>query len=301
MRTIFLASVAALLLAPATAQSQNNERQRIDTTFAFEKNGAVDLGLVSGDIVVTGWNKPEVKIFATIETGYFEFSPSPSRVRINARSRHGRMGDQRIEISVPIGTEVRASTVSGNIAVRGTAGRVQVGTVSGDLEVRDAVDEIEIRTTSGDLRAEKLRGRIRANTTSGDVVLDDVNGDLRLHTVSGELRVRGALTGLEFESVSGGLEFRGDIKNEGTYTAHTHSGDIRLALPANLAANLDLNTFSGDIRTEFPLTLQPGETAGRRGRQMRTTINGGGARLTLSTFSGDITLEKGAARPTKED
>lgn len=301
MRTLLIASVASLLLAPAVAPAQSAERQRIDTSFTFEKNGAVDLGLVSGDIIVTGWNKPEVKILATIETGYFEFSPSPSRVRISARSRRGRMGDQRIEISVPIGTEVKASTVSGNVAVRGTAGRVQASSVSGDLDVRDAVDEIEIHTTSGDLRAEKLRGRIRANTTSGDLVLDDVNGDLRFHTVSGTLRARGALTGLEFESVSGDLEFRGDIKNEGTYTAHTHSGDIRLTLPANLAANLDVGTFSGDLRTEFPLTLQPGESASRRGRQMQTTINGGGARITLSTFSGDITIEKGAARPTKED
>jgi len=301
MRTILLASAVSCLLAPAVAKSQSDERQRIDTTFAFEKNGAVDLGLVSGDIIVAGWNRPEVKLFASIEIGYFDYALSPSRVRVTARSRRNRMGDQRIEISVPIGTEVRASTVSGNIAVRGTAGRVQVGTVSGDLDVRDAMDDIEIRTTSGDLRAEKLRGRIRANSTSGDFALDDVSGDLRFHTVSGTLRARGALDGLEFESVSGDFVFRGDFKNEGTYTARTHSGDIRLTLPANLAANVDLSTFSGDLRTEFPLTLQPGESAGRRGRQMRTTINGGGARITLTTFSGDITLEKGAARPTKEN
>ncbi len=300
MRTILFATAALLIALPDTACAQE-ERQKIDTTFAFDKNGAVDLGLVSGDIVVTGWNRPEVKLHATIEYGYFEYAPSSSRLRLNARSRRGRMGDSRIEISVPIGTEVRASTVSGNVAVRGTAGRVDAGTVSGDLDVRDAGDDVTIQTTSGDIRAEKLRGRIRANSTSGDLTIEDVNGDLRFKTVSGELRARGALTGLEFESVSGNVEFRGDIKNEGSYTAHTHSGDIRLSLPANLAANLDLNTFSGDIRTEFPLTLQPGDTGSRRGRQMRTTINGGGARITLGTFSGDITIEKGAARPNKED
>jgi len=300
MRTLLFATAALLIATPKTACAQE-ERQKIDTTFAFEKNGAVDLGLVSGDIIVTGWTKTEVKIHATIETGYFDYAMSSSRVRINARSRRNRMGEQRIEISVPIGTEVRVGTVSGNIAVRGTAGRVQASSVSGDLDVRDAGDDVELRTTSGDVRAEKLRGRIRANSTSGDFTLEDITGDVRFHTVSGELRARGALTGLEFESVSGGIEFRGDFKNEGTYTARTHSGDIRLSLPANLGANLDLNTYSGDIRTEFPLTLQPGETAGRRGRQMRTTINNGGARVSLSTFSGDITIEKGAARPTKED
>ncbi len=301
MRTFLFASLAALLLVPAVAPAQGSEPQKIDTTFAFEKGGAVDLGLVSGDIVVTGWAKNAVKILATIEIGYFEYAYSSSRVRINARSRRNRMGESRIEISVPAGTEVRASTVSGDLAVRATGGRVTANTVSGDIEVRDASEAIELHSVSGDIVAEKLRGRVRVNTVSGDMRADDVNGDLRGKTVSGTLRVRGALDGLDFESVSGDFEFRGDFRGTGSFGVNTHSGDIRLALPDNLAANLNLQTFSGDLRTAFPLTLQPGDTPSRRGRELRTTINGGGARISLGTFSGDIIIEKGAARAPKED
>jgi len=303
MRKIVFAAVAALLFVPAVACAQGEERQKIDTTFAFDKSGAVDLGLVSGDIVVTGWAKNEVKIFASIEIGYFEYSFSSSRVQIKAKSRRNRMGESRIEVSVPIGTEVRASTVSGDVAVRGSAGRVTANTVSGEVEVRDASDMVEMRAVSGDLRGEKLRGRIRINTVSGDVRLDDVAGDLRGKSVSGSLTARGALDGLEFQSLSGDVEFRGDFRGTGTFSANTHSGDIRLTLPENLAANLELKTFSGDMRTEFPLTLQPGAQVGLRGRtrEMQTTINGGGARVRLGTFSGSITIQKGAARPTKED
>ncbi len=297
----FLLATAALLIAAPTGACAQEERQKIDTTFAFEKNGVVELGLVSGDIVVTGWTKTEVKILATIEIGYFESSFSPSRVHISAKSRRNRMGDSRIEVSVPIGTEVRASTVSGNVAVRGSAGRVTANTVSGDIDVRDANDVAEMHAVSGDVRGERFRGRVRANTVSGDIRLDDVTGDLRGKTVSGTLSVRGALDGIEYESVSGDFEFRGDFRGTGTFSANTHSGNIRMTLPENLAANLDLRTFSGDLRTEFPLTLQPGEPIGRRGRETRTTINGGGARISLSTFSGDITIQKGAARPNKEN
>ena len=301
MRTTLFASLAALLLVPAAAQCQSDERQRIDTTFAFEKGGVVDLGLVSGDITVTGWTKNEVKVIASIEIGYFEYAFSSSRVQIKAKSRRNRMGESRIEISVPIGSEVRASTISGDVAVRGTAGMVTATTVSGEVEVRDASDAVEMHAVSGDVRGEKLRGRIRVNTVSGDVRLDDVAGDLRGKSVSGTLSVRGALEGLDFESVSGDLEFRGEFRGTGSFSANTHSGDIRMTLPENLAANLDLRTFSGDMRTEFPLTLQPGAQVGRRTREMQTTINGGGARIRLGTFSGDITIQKGAARPTKED
>jgi len=300
MRT-FLFATALLAAAPAAACAQDNEtRQRIDTTFAFDKGGSVDLGQLSGEIIVTGWTKPEVRILATIETGYLESSLSSSRVRIAARPRRNRMGHSRFELSVPIGTQVRATTVSGNIAVRGTAGEVSVNSVSGDVEVRDAT-RTEIGTVSGEVRAEKLRGTVRARSVSGDITLDDVVGELRGKTVSGELLAHGTLAGLEFESVSGGFEFRGDLKGAGEYSINSHAGDIRLVLPANFAASLDVSTFSGDFRTEFPLTLQPGERSRIRNRRLQTTMNGGGPRISLETFSGDIIINKGAPRSNKED
>lgn len=297
MRTFLLCTAALLVAAPIGAQE---ERQKIDTTFAFEKGGSVNLGHVSGDIVVTGWNKLEAKVYAVIETGYLEAAMSSSRIQITAKSRRNRMGESRYELSVPIGTEVRVSTVSGDIAVRGTAGEVTVNAVSGNIEVRDAA-RVEIGTVSGDVRAEKLGGLVRLRTVSGDAIIDNLMGELRGKSVSGTLRVRGALSGLEYESVSGDIDFRGDIKPSGVYSASTHSGDIRLTLPENAAADLDLKTYSGEMRTEFPLTLRPGTEAVRRGREMRTTINGGGARISLGTFSGDITIEKGAPRAPKED
>jgi DUF4097 and DUF4098 domain-containing protein YvlB len=297
MRTFLLCTAVLLASAPACAQQ---DLQRIDTTFAFDKGGVISLGHVSGDVIVTGWTKLEAKVYAVIETGYLEATLTPSRIQINARSRRNRMGESRYELSVPIGTEVRVGTVSGSIAVRGTAGEVLVSAVSGDIEVRDAT-RAEISTVSGDVRADKLAGFVRVRTVSGDAVLDNVHGELRGKSVSGSVRARGSLTGLEFESLSGDFDFRGDIKPGGSYSASTHSGDIRVTFPENLAADLDLKTFSGEMRTEFPLTLRPGSEAVRRGREMRTTINGGGARISLGTFSGDITIEKGAARAPRED
>jgi len=299
MRTLLFASFAMLVAAPLAGAQ---DVQRIDTTFAFAKGGSVDLGLVSGEIVVTGWSRSEVKIQASIETGYFETSYSNSRVSVTARSRRNHMGEARYEVSVPFGTRVRASAVSGDVTVRGTAGETLVSTVSGDVEVRDAGNIVELHTVSGDIKASRLRGRIRANSVSGDIAAEDINGELNGKTVSGGVELRGTLTGVEFESVSGDFDFAGDIKGDGTYSVNTHSGDIRLVVPANTGLNLELQTFSGDVRPGFPITLQPGEQPlGRRNRQTRFTVNGGGPRVRLETFSGDIIIEKGAARPNKEN
>ncbi len=302
MRTFLLATAAFLAFAPVARAQRDESLQKIDTTFAFSKGGSVDLGHVSGDIVVTGWTKGEVKIYATIETGYLEASLSSSRVSITAKSRRNRMGKSRYELSVPIGTEVRASTVSGNIVLRGVAGEVNVNTVSGDVEVRDAGDRVEMKTVSGDIKAATLRGRIRANSVSGDITLDDITGAVTGESVSGTLTVNGTLTGLDFESVSGDFAFAGDLKGDGSYRASTHSGDVRLTLPSNIGATLELQTYSGEVRPGFPITLQPGEEPlNRRNRRMRFAVNGGGPRISLETFSGDIIIERGAARAPKED
>lgn len=302
MRTFLLATAAFLALATVVRAQGDESRQKLDTTFAFSKGGSVDLGHVSGNIVVTGWTKGEIKIYAVIERGYLDATLTSSRVSITARSRRNRMGDSRYELSVPIGTEVRASSVSGNVTVRGVAGEVNVNTVSGDVEVRDAGDRVEMHSVSGDIRASKLRGRISANSVSGDLTLNDINGAFSGKTVSGELAVNGTLTGLDFESVSGEFTFAGDIKGDGSYTVNTHSGDVRLTLPSNVGATLELQTFSGEVRPGFPITLQPGEQPlNRRNHRMRFTVNGGGPRISLETFSGDIIIERGAARTAKED
>lgn len=299
MRSFLIAATALLAAAPVAGAQ---DLQKIDTTFAFSKGGTVNLGHVSGDIVVTGWNKGDVKIFAVIETGYLDASLTSSRVSITAKSRRNRMGKSRYELSVPIGTEVRASSVSGNISVRGVEGEVNVNSVSGDVEVRDAGERAEMHTVSGDVHGSRLRGRIRANSVSGDITLADVNGAFTGKSVSGTLEVSGTLTGLEFESVSGDFSFAGDIKGDGSFSASTHSGDVHLTLPPTLGAMLELQTFSGEVRPGFPITLQPGEEPlNRKNHRMRFAINGGGPRLSLETFSGDIIIERGAARTPKEN
>ncbi|MCX5760334.1 MAG: DUF4097 family beta strand repeat-containing protein [Gemmatimonadetes bacterium] len=299
MRSFLIAATALLAAAPVAGAQ---DLQKIDTTFAFSKGGTVNLGHVSGDIVVTGWTKGDVRIFAVIETGYLDASLTSSRVSITAKSRRNRMGKSRYELSVPIGTEVRASSVSGNISVRGVEGEVNVNSVSGDVEVRDAGERAEMHTVSGDVHGSRLRGRIRANSVSGDITLDDVNGAFSGKSVSGTLKVSGTLTGLEFESVSGDFSFAGDIKGDGSFSANTHSGDVHLTLPPTLGAMLELQTFSGDVRPGFPITLQPGEEPlNRKNHRMRFAINGGGPRLSLETFSGDIIIERGTARAPKED
>ena len=77
-RLLATAALGAVPLLPSTAHAQR-ELTRIDSTFVFNKDGWVDASLVSGEIIVTGWTRPEAKIYATIERGWIDASFSSSR------------------------------------------------------------------------------------------------------------------------------------------------------------------------------------------------------------------------------
>jgi len=286
--------------APRVLEAQSG-RQRIDTTFTFDRTGTVSLGLVSGEIRVTTGTSNEIRILATTERGRLESTLTRSRVSIEARSVSGRMGETRYEVVVPPGVRVRATAVSGDVSVRGTGGEVMASTISGELYLDEASGIVELSSVSGDIDARRLSGRIDIETVSGDIDADDISGSLATESVSGDVTIsRGRLNSLRSESVSGTITYSGALAAQGDMRINSHSGDVYLTVPANLSASLEMETWSGDISSDFPLTLQPGGNVGGRNRRMQFTVGNGGARITAETFSGDITIRRASARSTPE-
>jgi hypothetical protein len=130
--------------------------------------------------------------------------------------------------------------------------KLSANSVSGDVEVNGAGDEVRARSVSGDVRLERLRApSVTATSVSGNV---DV--DVEALTGPGDLR---------FTSVS---------------------GNVSLRLPRALDADVTLKTVSGELDSDFQLTLE--------GRMSRRSLGGrigrGGRTLHLTTVSGDIRL-----------
>src|SRR3981081_2820214 len=104
----------ALLVLPLSANAQDDPGvqirglTRIDTTVRLDRGGAVDLSLISGKIRVTGWDRPDVKVSASITSGLLRFDANSSRVSLSVesnddgrRGRHHDVGDARYDVSVP--------------------------------------------------------------------------------------------------------------------------------------------------------------------------------------------------------
>jgi DUF4097 and DUF4098 domain-containing protein YvlB len=308
-----LCCALALTAAPLAAQhstesgtamaeqgSDHDDGTAIDTTVPFATSGGVvDLSIVSGEITVSGWNRPEARIHVSSddENVPVRFEHGPDRILLDARQGrhwHDDDGDDvEYNLTVPVGTRVLMHSTSGDLHARGTHGEIEARSISGDVEVDDVVHGATLESVSGNVQARGIDGDVRARSVSGDVDLDDVTGDITLSSVSGHGYVTNAHARVvRLETVSGDLSYGGPLDPTGTYDFRAHSGDITLELPADVGALLSMDTFSGDIQTDFPLTIPPAGDNGPPSHHVDTTLGRGGAHVTLSTFSGDIELRR---------
>lgn len=224
---------------------------------------------------------------------------------ITARALQGgvavatQSGDAQVQ---DVGGDVAVETASGDIVLDGVTGSVtassasgtvtlarvsslsgKVGTQSGDVELRETtIASVEIETVSGDVAAQAAEGRsLRIRTVSGDVEALDVavREETHLDTVSGSLA----------------LAPRERLRT-GTLTLAAVSGDVDLRLPATTDAALSLSSRSGDIHGAFRTAdgEQRIDTSGLNSFT-RTLGAGAGARVTVTTVSGDIVVNQTAA------
>ncbi len=108
-----------------------------------------------------------------------------------------------------------------------------------------------------------------------------MSGDIELLDVSEALSV-------DVKTVSGNVIYIGSIKAGGRYELKTHSGDVRMTIPAGSAFDFEANTFSGDIDSDFEITVV-GKISPK---EIRGTVGKGGATVALKTFSGNVDLKK---------
>jgi DUF4097 and DUF4098 domain-containing protein YvlB len=288
-----LIAFAALVTVAANAGAQRrtrfaSDRERIDTTFAFDKAGSVTLTATSGDIIVTGAADARIHIVATSENGGLSLDASPNRVLLQNRA-----GESHFEVTVPYGVQIIARSQSGDMRIRDTRGAIEAHANSGDLEIEGVNGHLDVNTLSGSVTARDVTGDADLVTTSGDVKIFNLAGNADVGTVSGDVELR-SVTGktIRAKTTSGDVRFDGLIDAAGRYDFAAHSGDIEMHVQRDASAQLTISTWNGGINSDFPITLRPGDHPIGTGMGKRYTfeIGGGGARIIAETFSGDVTI-----------
>ena len=302
--TQLVAAVALGLTFPLAVEAQG--RTQIDTTVRIDRQGTVDLSLVSGTIRVTGWDRPDVRISAVTDgDARLRFDANSSRITLSVdhehrRPRYSRGGDARYVVSVPRGTRLSLESVSGDITATGSQGEIDASSVSGSVDVTGGVREVNAESVSGAVRVSQVNGNLRAESVSGGVRAENVSGNVEASTVSGGIRLVDIQSrDVRSETVSGDIIYTGSVEGGGKYDFESHSGTLRLNIPRSAGANVSVETFSGDVNTDFTVVRQPGDR--RQRGSFEFTIGDGRARISAQTFSGRIFINHRDDSTTRRD
>ena len=299
-RTLLFPTLLLLAAAPAAAQSwrEDDAASRVDTTIAFDRRGTVALTLGGGQIIVSAWDQPQVRVRARSERGTVRVDATTGRLTVEVARNRG--GESTFELTVPTGVQVIARATTGDIRITGTRGIVTAGTQSGDLLVEGAAERVELRSFSGDITARNLTGNVELNSLSGDIEAVGVSGELEATGVSSDIDLRNITSRyVRAKSTSGDISFDGTVDSTGRYELGSHSGSVYLIVPQNTGALLTVATYNGTIDSEFPITLKPGDHGISQTRRFTFEIGKGDARISAESFSGDITI-RSKTRPTTD-
>jgi len=258
----------AIIALPAAASAQDRDRQDRDREdFRWQRSlssgQTVRLHNVNGNVTVTSSNSGRVEIVG-IKRGnsrYFEDLTAAVEETSNG-----------IVVCV-VWRDSDDECNADGFHSRGNDDGNRWNRAQMDLEVKLPRDlEVSANSVSGNVSISGAQGDVRAASVSGDVRLERLRAtSVRATTVSGELSA-------SIESLSG----RGDL------TFHSVSGNVELELPRDFGANLSMNSVSGQLDSDFQMTLGGSGRAGRR--RIEARVGRGGRDLDITTVSGDVRL-----------
>jgi len=257
-----LASMCAVLgalasLIPAARADEWNKRWSV--------GAKPELRIFAGDAAVTveGTERDQIEAVATTRG----WKIGPSGVQVNDR----QVGN-RVEI------EIRVPTM-----------HISFGMHSVRLEVRVPRElTADIHTGDGSITLRELHGPLRVDTGDGSIQAEDLDGSLDAHTGDGSVRVSGRFDAVRLHTQDGSVELeamRGS-RMQSEWRVQTGDGSVRLSLPSDLAADMELRTGDGRIHTNLPITVNGMQSE----HELHGKLNGGGQLLSVRTGDGSITV-----------
>ena len=143
---------------------------------------------------------------------------------------------------------------------------------------------VDLRTTNGGVRLNGLTNEIHAKTTNGGV-----KGVNILATV------------VEASAVNGGVEMElgAPLDSTASIEMETVNGGVELSLPAESKATIAARCVNGGVQVQdLEITREEQQSDFDKRRRLNGTMNGGGAKVNLSTTNGGVRLSRTEKKST---
>lgn len=268
-------------------------------------NARIEITNIKGAVTITAWDRNQVEVSGRLGEGAkpLTIDGSNSDMAIKVEPQGGKAGwfnwnsdtsmqPSTLDLRVPKGASLNVEVVSAPLGIDGIdGGSIKVSSVSGKIRINARAPSLEANSVSGSIELAGHAGDVDLQTVSGDILAPSVGANAQLQTVSGRIHVNGGpWHKLNLSTVSGDVQLGGGVAGSGSYSIDSMSGDVQLQLPGDLSATIHATSFSGDMRSDFGT---PKKNDNGPGSELNTTAGGGGGKITVETFSGDLRIKKG--------
>lgn len=196
-----------------------------------------------------------------LSSGQLEFDFKEENNEVTIFKREGkRVTNIQLIIKVPHTFDIQAKTYYGRfIQIENITGNIKVEAYYGDIKLTNIIGNIEAKSFSGMIHLKEIVGTIVVNNTQGYT-----------KAVLNQLLVNGS------------------------YIFSSNKGDIEIIIPKDAKANLDFDSYSGKVISDFQfgLNLKEGSKNVDRGLLKRTINGGGSAAITIQSHFGDIIIKQ---------
>ena len=143
---------------------------------------------------------------------------------------------------------------------------------------------VDVRTTNGGVRLNNLSNEIHAKTTNGGVKGTNIIASV-----------------IEASAVNGGVEIAlgAPLDSAASLELETVNGGVELSLPQESKATIAARCVNGGVHVEnLDIDREEQQSDFDKRRRLNGTMNGGGAKVNLSTTNGGVRIIRADSKPT---
>jgi hypothetical protein len=280
--------------AIAFASSPVFAQKKVERKIPLGMEGALRIVNMVGVVVVHGWDKDTVMVRGTLGAGdnfYMGGGYTGAKVFVEAVNDRDPK-PARLEVWVPARVRLWVKTATANIDVNGVDGGLDLYVVSGTIDVTGNPRELNAEAIDGDIHITGSPPWVRAKSATGTIVFQGGSSDAAFSTVSGAVKVDGGVfERTKIETVTGNINFSARLDRSGTFDFDTHSGTIDIGIPDKTPVSFSVVTIAGSITNNVSKNSPiPGRFG--RGAELTMDMSGGGAKVSVRTFKGPVTLRR---------
>jgi DUF4097 and DUF4098 domain-containing protein YvlB len=273
-----------------TYRLERSAKVRVDTSDANIHITSCDCSDVTARVTTRGWKIGGDGINVIDRQNGDQIDIEVKYPRQNFQINFGNNRRVDIELKVPRQADLDVHTGDGNVDATGVKGNIIVRSGDGNLKLSDLQGTLKADTGDGNIDMRNVQGDLTLHTGDGRIDVNGIDGSFRAETGDGRVHINGRFDVLDVKTGDGGIDAVAveGSKLESNWRLNTGDGNLNLAIPATIAADIELHTSDGQIDFNLPVMV-----SGRQSRtEVRGQLNGGGKLLSLRTGDGSIRLEK---------